>query len=272
MLIPFLSANGVYASLIAGALSINAEVSSFVFSNLIPVTATGSLLEVATILVVWHVYGPNTPKRDPTLSFDAGIEQIVIRFATTADADGTEAVYLEWFSESLSIDDAEFNKITSREVHVRVAEAVYQGGSREIIGYYSIWPMSYTNYVSLIEGKIKESSFTSSMILPPSSSQAQVVYISEICARKDSGGAGTMLMKDARSYVNAIARRNGKISTIAAWGSTNIGRSIATRMCMSRVKKSNGKLTWFYAISRTEAFKVVGNAAAFRPSWAVTYG
>lgn len=268
--VPFLTANGALAGIVVGLFQIDA-IAQYVGSNLLPMWGLVAAVELITAASVWLIYRSSSPSVSGILAFDSGIDRITIRNATQNDTDGTESVYREFFSESLSIDDCEFNRIVAREVHVRVAEATYQDGSKEIMGYYSVWPMAHSAYRNLVEGKIKESSFTSAMVVSPKSKNAEVLYVSEICARRGSGGVGTMLLKDARSYLNAIARQNQKIGLIAAWGSTTIGRSIATRMCMTRVATTRGKLTRFYEISRREAFKVVGNAAAFRQTWFVAY-
>lgn len=266
----FLAANGVYAGLALAALGLDDAVLTMVMQA--PLISALSMLglEATTVGALWMLQDATPPKGSGADPFNAGLEEVVIRNSCSSDGDSTEAVYLEWFPSSLSIDDAEFNKLMSRCVHVRIAEEIHAGGTTRVVGYYSIWPMSRTNYEALVEGTLKEREFTAAMIVPPNSKTAEVLYVSEICVRKDST-AGTVLLKDAMSYILAIARRNTKVQCVAAWGSTPIGRSIATRMGMTKVSRKSGKVTQFYAIKRSDAFRVLAGASSFRPEWRVSY-
>jgi hypothetical protein len=268
--VSLIAANGVYAGLAIGLFGLNEALLPLIVSHPAASVAGALVLEGVTLAAIWGLHRRKEQPPSDQTPFNAGLDEVVVRYASADDAEATEAIYREWFSDALSIDDAEFAKVVSRSLHVRVAEEVYSSGASQVVGYYSIWPMSLESYRSMVNGEIKESQFTSSMILAPNAKSANVVYVSEICVRKGST-AGSILLKDAMSYVSAIARKNTKVTCVAAWGSTPIGRSIATRMGMTRVRKKSGKLTEFYEIGRSDAFKVLAKAPTFRPLWRISF-
>ena len=145
------------------------------------------LVEVVTVVAVHqlidHAPSPVRGRNDPDFTLD--VDAVQVRHATVADNAGTEQVYLEWFSADLSIEDTEYAAILKRGGHVRIAEYICSDGTRKIEGYYSVWPMSREVYEDLKSGKIAEKDFHAGLILPVGATQADVLYVSEICALSD---------------------------------------------------------------------------------------
>lgn len=258
----FLGANGLYATLGLGVLQIDAAVRAFALRQWVVLALGVIVLELVTLAVLWWLDRHKVRAGRAKDPFQATPEAILIRNSRREDVELTGEVYREWFPSSQLIDPADFARLTSRAVHVRVAEEIYADGVRRVVGYYTIWPMTQANYDSLVEGRLKECEFTSDMILPPDSPEAEVLYIGEICVRKASN-AGGFLLRDAMSYVRCLVDQNAAISVVAAWASTSDGRSIAGRVGMTRARRSSGKLTDFYGIGRRDALQMLTQAASF---------
>jgi len=217
--------HGVYAALLLSALAL--PMPQLIYPLWITVSGIVLLLvviEVITFVCVYHLVD-HAPAKVPLrhAEFTLDVEAIQVRYGTGTDMPGIESVYLEWFSDELSIDDTEFVAIMQRGGHVRIAEYLCADGTRKIEGYYSVWPLSRETYDGLKLGEIAERDLHSGMILPVNSPEAEVLYISEICALSDKV-AKSMLIKDMQRYAKHLLKRSSALKVIATWGYTEIGR------------------------------------------------
>jgi hypothetical protein len=150
------------------------------------------------------------------------------------------------------VDDSVYKNLLSRGQHTRIIEVISSTRSK-VVGFYTIWPLSGVTYQKLKAGILSERNFKSSDILVSDDSDAEVLYIPEIGILQ-GGGAGPVLIRDALDYVRDILSKHSNFRCVAAWGYSDVGKSIATRLGFHPVGDPRSEAV-FYEIS---AKKVLG--------------
>jgi hypothetical protein len=191
----FFSANGAYAALLVGALNVESWRLQFVHHPAIDIFSI-VVLECTTIIALGAIFSPRHRQERAGVFPDDPVVKFKIRFGVAEDFRQAEDVYHEWFPRSVSVDDAEFISILSRGYTARMVEVTHSSGKRQVVGYYTVWPISRATFDDLIEGKLKEKDLRASAVMPPNDSGATVLYIPEICAT-EVNGFGPQLLTDA---------------------------------------------------------------------------
>jgi hypothetical protein len=266
----FFAANATYATLLVGAMATGEDVRAWMAANVILLGLVLVALEIATVAILWTLYQEPAAKAVANPFPDEAVEFATIRFGEARDAAPIDAVYHEWFSPSLSIDDAEYRKILLRGAHFRVAEGTYTSGATRLLGFYSVWPITRDTFENLISGKLKERDMRAEMVLDPASTDAAVLYLPEICVSPSSSLGGSLL-RDAIGYVTKLMEENPAVQSIGAWGYTKIGRSLVKRFCMDRRSRNGWWNTDIYEIKRDDALKLPRPRNDFKPNWRIDF-
>lgn len=223
------------------------------------ILALGSVLITEVLIVaitggINHVGKSKKLTKDPF--FSNAFEKIIIRFAKPEDYESIMVVFLEYFPAQTSLSPEEYRLLLAPSKQlVRVIEGGYGDGRRLIIGYYSVWPLSFSTLDDLKGGGMKESELNSTLILSIENPAAETLYISEI-AISQTQPFGKTLMRDARSYIGSLLSNNKNIKSISAWGYSDIGEVLASRVGMKRYMGPNNKPTEFFEVKIKNLDKV----------------
>ena len=128
--------------------------------------------------------------------------------------------------------------------------------------------MSREVYEDLKSGKIAEKDFHAGLILPVGATQADVLYVSEICALSDRL-AKSMLIKDMQRYIKYLLQKSPAVKLVATWGYTKIGRKIAVQMGLTATSPSGRNDSGYYEIDRARALVAMKVIKSFDPVWSV---
>ena len=212
--------------------------------------------EALILFTIWFMNRDSTDVERPHIGLiDAiGEDLVELRFACESDYMGMEAVYGQWFKSNSSIADAEYCDLIRRGNLIRVAELKESSGTHEwvkIDGYYSIFPMSNSTFSALVEGSLKENQINSSLIFDPSDPRAEIIYIPEICASKDSK-IGKILTRDLVKYVYYLLKINNNLEMVGAWAYSKFGERLVNDFRMTRLN-ANRTTPKMYKISRNAA-------------------
>jgi hypothetical protein len=193
-----------------------------------------------------------TAEADPF--FHDSIDTLVIRFAVPEDYEDLLKVFREYFSDDTALTPEEYRLLMKPGGRlVRIMEGVNQSGNHKIIGYYSVWPMSNDTLSNLSSGRLKESEIDSSIVLPHGDDRAKTLYVGEIAISRGQP-FGQVLMRDAKTFILHCLFTEKNIESVSAWGYSDIGRTLASRMGMKRITPPRKKKpSEFFVATKTEA-------------------
>lgn len=185
------------------------------------------LLHGLLTLLVWKLYSTPEAIVGPSIVIhDLKKVRSERRFATEADFPGADRVYNARFDPQVSMNDADFRQLMARGNLVRVIEEDFVAGSEHttrISGYYALFPLKAREFARLVNGEVKEENLRPEDIPDLDDPEVTVIYLSEVCAYRDSESA-TTLMRDMLKYIEHILLTRTNITTIAAWPWTDDGK------------------------------------------------
>ena len=120
---------------------------------------------------------------------------------------------------------------------MRIIEVSGLTAEKKVVGFYTFWPLAMATYEKMKNGDLLERNFTATDIARFDDRDAAVLYVPEIGVSKGSR-FGRLLLKDALEYGCGLLSQNANFKLQAAWGYSTIGKSIASRLGMTKTPQS----------------------------------
>ena len=158
-------------------------------------------------------------------------------FSTSKMAENLDEIYDKFFKSKHEMDEKEYHDIENRKKFVRALVRSYDTRvDVDVVGYYSVFPISRKLFDELRFGRFKESKITNDLVLDPDDGNARVLYVCEVCS-VDRNSA-IQLIYDLKKYISKLSRENSQIESVGAWGYTKDGRRLIEALGMKKVKST----------------------------------
>ncbi len=156
------------------------------------------------------------------------------RDACAGDYPAIREIARQTFPEGALLPPERFLPLLERKpALVRVLECAGPDAGRAVCGYYALWPMSRSTFLSLAEGELREKDLAERHLLGLDDPKAQVLYVMDVCAGGQARGrSGSRLTLDLLDEVRQKLSASPQLSSVAAWAYTPVGARLCERAAM----------------------------------------